>query len=65
MGLWFVEYLWLSAVLTLIFSSPSPPRRDHIYTVDTDTANGDEIFFSKVSETSASLRTSCSRQRNP
>lgn len=30
--------------------------RDHIYTVDTETANGDEIFFSKVSKTSGSLR---------
>ncbi|XP_061881516.1 semaphorin-6A isoform X7 [Entelurus aequoreus] len=29
--------------------------RDHIYTVDTDTATGDEIFFSKVSKTRTSF----------
>lgn len=47
----------MSDLYLLIFlslsASPSIARRDHIYTVDTDTANSDEIFFSKVSETSA------------
>lgn len=45
--------------------TPTPPAvalRDHIYTVDADTANGDEIFFSKVSQTPVSSRTRCPRR---
>lgn len=74
MGLLFVEF-WLSAAVWPLLISPSSfsqslspfltrfpsiTCRDHIYTVDTDTANSEEIFFSKVSETSASLRMRCS-----
>lgn len=39
---------------------PHPPSlRDHIYTVDADTANGDEIFFSKVSLLEDALSWAC------
>lgn len=52
--------LSLSSSLPL-FLSGSIAHRDHIYTVDTETANSDEIFFSKVSEMSVTLRTCCSQ----
>lgn len=60
---WIFDCLLLSDLLSSHLSLALLPIacRDHIYTVDTDTANSDEIFFSKVSQTPVSLRTCCTQ----
>lgn len=59
---WPLNVSSLSLLSLNLLLPPAIAGRDHIYTVDADTANGDEIFFTKVSETSDSLRMVCSQR---